>query len=112
MGQEYSDPTRESDETALPDLEIFELTATEVAEMDEELVWQYSREHEFRLCSFNSRVRDAMLDRMIEENNIKGGWFYWYCFPGCLPDSPAIGPFSSYESAKIDAREQRQLGEV
>lgn len=33
------------------------------------------------------------------------GWYYWYCFPGCLPDSDPIGPFESEQSAITDAEE-------
>jgi hypothetical protein len=32
------------------------------------------------------------------------GWFYWYCFPGCLPDSEPIGPFDTEADALADAR--------
>ena len=90
---------------ALPDLEIFQLTAQEVAERDEDLVWEYTHKHEYRLAGFNSRIREAMFDAMIEAENITGGWFYWYCFPGCLPDSEANGPFASYNEAKQAARD-------
>jgi hypothetical protein len=34
----------------------------------------------------------------------KVGWFWWYCQPGCLPDSEAEGPFRSEEDALEDAR--------
>ena len=85
--QAYSQPDREDEPTALPDLEIFQLTAAEVAEMDEDLIHEYLKRHEFRLASMNGRTREAMFDAMIEEEGITGGWFYWYCFPGCLPDS-------------------------
>jgi hypothetical protein len=40
MTQGYSDPEREDDPYALPDIEVFRLAI--------------------------------------------GGWFYWYCLPGCL----------------------------
>jgi hypothetical protein len=106
MSQYYSDPARESDPHALPDLEVFELTAREVAERDEDLVWEYSKRHEFRLASMNSRTREKMFDTMIEEEGITGGWFYWFCFPGCLPEGDAIGPFASHKEALADAREQ------
>lgn len=33
------------------------------------------------------------------------GWYYWYCQPGCLPDSEFIGPFESADQAKRDAEE-------
>lgn len=31
------------------------------------------------------------------------GWFYWSCFPGCLPDSDPFGPFESERAAIDDA---------
>ena len=30
------------------------------------------------------------------------GFYYWYCFPGCLPDSEPIGPFETLEKAQED----------
>ncbi len=31
--------------------------------------------------------------------------FYWHsCFPGCLPDGDAVGPFPTYEAAVNDAQ--------
>jgi len=32
------------------------------------------------------------------------GWFWWSCFPGCLPDSGAIGPFSTASEAIANAQ--------
>ena len=103
--QAYSDPKRESDPYSLPDIEVFELTATEVAEMDEELVYEYGKRREFRLHSFNSRDREAMLDAIVEEENITGGWYWWTCFPGCLPDSEPNGPFATRKEALTDAQD-------
>jgi hypothetical protein len=106
MSQHYSDPSRESDEHALPDVEVFQLTATEVAERDEDLCSEYSKRHEFRLCHMNSRTREAMLDAIVSENGLVGGWYWWSCFPGCLPDSDAIGPFDTKAEAIADAQNQ------
>lgn len=39
---------------------------------------------------------------IFEEN---GEFFYWSCFPGCLPDSEKVGPFESYDKALEAARE-------
>lgn len=86
--------------------EVFQLTAEEVAMQDEEMVYEYSKRHEFRLCHMNSRTRDAMLAAMVEDNSITGGWFYWYCEPGCLPDSLAFGPYDSYTEANNAAKEE------
>jgi len=31
----------------------------------------------------------------------EAGWYWWACFPGCLPDGEPIGPFeTSYEAWK------------
>lgn len=105
MSQFYSNPDREPDPHALPDCEVFQLTAREVAEGDEEMVYEYMRRPEFKLAAMNSRTREAMLDAMIEEEGITGGWFYWYCFPGCMPDSSPMGPYETHEAAIAAARE-------
>lgn len=110
MPQGYSNPERETDPHALPDIETFELTAHEVAERDEDMMWEYMKRREYRLASMNSKVREKMLDAMVQENGIEGGWFYWYCFPGCLPDSQAIGPFKSCKEALNAAQEEAAEG--
>jgi hypothetical protein len=30
------------------------------------------------------------------------GWYYWFCYPGCMPDGEPIGPFSTEEDAVQD----------
>jgi hypothetical protein len=32
------------------------------------------------------------------------GWYWWACFPGCLPDGDPIGPFVTEEEAMFNAR--------
>ena len=54
----------------------------------------------------NGRDREALLDAMIVDLGIRGGWFYWYCFPGCLPDSELVGPYDSYNEAKQAAQDE------
>jgi hypothetical protein len=49
-----------------------------------------------------------MLETMVDEQGIEGGWFYWYCFPGCLPDSEAFGPYKSYAEALAAAGEEAE----
>lgn len=43
----------------------------------------------------------ALPDMEIWEDT--DGWYYWFCFPGCLPDSESIGPFDTREEALDDA---------
>lgn len=33
------------------------------------------------------------------------GWYWWACFPGCLPDGEPAGPFASSRQALEDADE-------
>lgn len=105
MGCEYSDVEHETEEHALPDIEVFELTACEVAEMDHDRVYEYSKRYEFRLCHMNSKVRERMIDAIVEEQGIEGGWFWQSCFPGRLPNSDPVGPFKSYREALKNSRE-------
>lgn len=32
------------------------------------------------------------------------GWYWWSCFPGCLPDGDPMGPFATEAEALADAR--------
>lgn len=36
-------------------------------------------------------------------NPVEPGWYWWSCFPGCLPDSDAMGPFKTEAEALQDA---------
>lgn len=103
--QAYSDVSRESDPHALPDVEVFQLTAAEVAasSMYEDEQYEFSKRPEWRI-RMNSRTQESMIDAMVDEIGIKGGWFYWFCFPGCLPDSEPFGPFDTRAEALADAR--------
>lgn len=33
------------------------------------------------------------------------GWYWWACFPGCLPEGPPMGPFASEQEAIDNAQE-------
>lgn len=44
----------------------------------------------------------------VEEDRRDGceraeGWYWWSCFPGCLPDGEPSGPFPTAEGAYLDA---------
>ena len=76
MMQFYQDTTRESDPHALPDAEAF-----------------YS----------GPADRDPMVDG--PQFGLPPGWYWWSCFPGCMPDGDPSGPFDTEETAIADARE-------
>lgn len=79
--QVYSDPERQNDEHALPNVEIF---------YDDSDVSEWGGE---------PRNYDS------EGEPVKAGWYYWFCFPGCTPDSDPIGPFETEAEAIADAQE-------
>ena len=79
--QAYSDPKRENEPLALPDVEVFEITATDL--MDGE--WM-----------------DEQGSQLPE------GWYWWACFPGCLPDGDPYGPFATEAEALADAQENAE----
>lgn len=87
--QAYSDPSRESDKWALPDVEIFYVHAGPRKAYDRAYVMDYCESCEGAGC----------------EDCPDAGWYYWYCFPGCLPDSDPIGPFDSEALALAAAQE-------
>lgn len=78
MTQFYSDQSRESEPTSLPDSEVFFLDGTDPEWCDPE---------------------DP--HRLLE-----AGWYWQTCLPGCLPDSDPIGPFETEEEAIADCRDQ------
>ena len=83
MSQHYSDVTRAESPYSLPDVETFYLTNSEARAMFAEL---------------NDGSEDA------DDAGFTAGWYYWFCLPGCLPDSEAMGPFASEDEALEDAR--------
>ena len=36
---------------------------------------------------------------------LPAGWYWWACFPGCLPDGDPSGPFETEAEALADARD-------
>ena len=81
MAQFYFDVTRENDPHALPDGEVFYA--------DEGELWD--------------ETNPFFCDQDCQPN--APGWYYWSCFPGCLPDGDPIGPFETEDEALADARE-------
>ena len=81
MSQHYSDPRREADPHALPDVETFYVSRKEA----------------------NLPTNDTPTD--ADGDPLQSGWYYWFCLPGCLPDSDPIGPFDTEALALDDARD-------
>lgn len=78
MTQAYSDPSREDDAYSLPDIEVF---------------WD-----DGDVVNGHARNFDS------EGNEVQPGWYWWACFPGCMPDSEPMGPFETEAEALADAQ--------
>jgi len=39
-------------------------------------------------------------------------WYFWYCFPGCMPDSDEFGPYDTEKEALADAQEDTEDNEA
>jgi hypothetical protein len=83
MAQFYTNPARASDPHALPNAETFYVTRKEAL--------QNAREIE----------RGS-----IENGATEPGWYWWACFPGCMPDGEPNGPFETEEAAIADAQDE------
>jgi hypothetical protein len=40
-----------------------------------------------------------------EALQLEAGWYWWACFPGCLPDGEPCGPFATKDEAIADAQQ-------
>jgi hypothetical protein len=99
--QFYSDPRREKEKYALPNCEAFEVTAGE-------WWWDANGErvdaplHDGVNCadlSDNDRQADEDCPEHRDWSPCEAGWYYWYCLPGCMPDSDPLGPYETAEEA-------------
>lgn len=93
--QAYSNPDRENEPTALPDVEVFYVGKSDFlnAEKDSwqyDALWDYAADNE-------ATPRDVCAVAL-------SGYYYWFCFPGCLPDSDPSGPFKTEVEALADAQ--------
>lgn len=41
-----------------------------------------------------------------DQPRLPDGWYWWACYPGCLPDGEPIGPFETEADAIADAQEE------
>jgi hypothetical protein len=87
----YSDPSRENDPHALPNVEVFDAAVF--------------------VCGYcGTRLFPEECDCAGKEPAEGRGFKYWYAygFPGCLWDSEPVGPFDSEESAIADMLENAE----
>ena len=53
--------------------------------------------------SFEVFWTDRIWDSSDEHSEVIPGWYWWACYPGCLPDSEHVGPFGTSTEAYQDA---------
>lgn len=92
MSQAYSNPDREHEPHALPDIEVFKRFYINCSKCGSVLLTDSG----YYSCS--------ECERMGNTERTEQGWFYWFCFPGCLPDSDPNGPFPTKAEALADAQ--------
>lgn len=74
MARHYFDPEQERSRWSLPDIEVFHHDGT------------YT-------------TGDVFSPDYNDGEALPAGWYYWYCLPGCLPDSDPMGPYDTEEAA-------------
>ena len=94
--QAYSDPARELDQHALPDIEVFYMSYTEFMTADADS-WMAELMRDNPAYPINNTAHDTA-------SNL-AGFYWWSCFPGCLPDGEPIGPFETEAEALADAQD-------
>lgn len=96
--QAYSNPKRANDPYALPDLEVWRDAIAEYTCRCGvyDIPAEYAAE---ALCPSCERSGGTIAE------TARKAWWYWFCFPGCMPEGDVCGPFASKADALADARE-------
>ncbi len=95
MAYFYSDPSRESDPYALPNVEVFgPMQSGECNRCTSGAMYADQGEQDCDSCP----------DGKVEPDG-ESGFYYAFGFPGCLPDGDAVGPFATEVLAIAAARE-------
>jgi hypothetical protein len=58
--------------------------------------------HEIEVFYFDGRVEPGSCwakGIWSDDEDAPAGWYFWYCQPGCLPDSEPIGPYQTRSDA-------------
>jgi hypothetical protein len=99
MSQHYSDTSRENETYALPDVETFYMSEADILGVLAD-------------NGFTVNADDEVLDadgNLADEYPYSpgaAGWYYQFCFPGCLPEGDPYGPYKTEQDAIDAMREQ------
>jgi hypothetical protein len=98
--QHYLNPEDASNPGKLPNIEVFFVDRDEFIEA-EAGTWMYEE------MMAKMEEQGALFDPDDVASDL-AGWYYWFCLPGCMPDSDAFGPYDSEEAALEAAREDHE----
>ena len=98
MAYDYTDPKRRNNPYALPDVETFQANYRYCTKCGSLVFFDHRIDDDGKLVA---DCGDCSTTNELTET----GWFYWFGFPGCLPDSEPFGPFDSRRAALDEARE-------
>lgn len=87
MTYHYLNPADEKDPYRLPNVEVFWVDEGE---------WFWDEN--------GNRTDDRSDEEGIPYSSCDKGYYYWFCFPGCMPDSNPYGPFETEEEAIENCR--------
>lgn len=104
MSQHYSDPSREHDPHALPDVETFQASEADCPHCTSTNVADSGGEYRCDSCTKGRK------GYTVPKDEERSGWYWWSCFPGCLPDGDSNGPFETEADAVADAITDAQDG--
>jgi hypothetical protein len=92
MSQHYSDETRADKTYALPDVETF---------------FHQHAKRERGMLNAGEKARQYGECLVDDDGECLGtGWYFQFCFPGCLPESDPYGPYAT-EALAIDAMHEQ-----
>lgn len=96
MSYHYASDEDERDPHRLPSIETFFVEAKEF-DPESDHTWMGERAQE-------EMGDESDPERLAEVQADLEGWYWWNCFPGCLPEGEANGPFRSEREALQAAR--------
>lgn len=96
--QAYSDPKRADDPNSLPDVEVWQEKRREFYCSHCGASFEMPVSFEYQTCfDCGHELKPGGIG--------KPAWWFWWCFPGCLPDSDIFGPYETLEAARADWEE-------
>ena len=98
MAQHYSSDAREAQPHSLPNIETFTAQYGDCPHCTSVVIADSGGEFHCYHCQKGHNSGAVPAEILI-------GWFYWYCLPGCMPDSDPYGPFATEADALFEARE-------